>query len=162
MQIKRHDRSHLVELRDGSAWRIWPGDIPKTLQWRPTTEIDVADIDDEICSHALIDRSNGSRVRVISFTAQWPAAAVRRCLRHGRAACLPSGSSRCGSALPRVASPKTYSSRRLLIMKQQWMSHARTTQSRTGECATMSRASSLTNSARDNSRLLPSRMSLVA
>jgi hypothetical protein len=83
MQIKRYDRSHLVELRDGSAWRIWPGDIPKTLQWRPTTEIDVADIDDEICSHALIDRSNGSRVRVISFTAQWPAAAVRRCLRHG-------------------------------------------------------------------------------
>jgi hypothetical protein len=84
MQIKRHDRSHLVELRDGSAWRIWPGDIPKTLQWQPTTEIDVADIDDdEICSHALIDRSNGSRVRVISFTAQWPAAAVRRCLRHG-------------------------------------------------------------------------------
>src|SRR5215469_4421728 len=37
-----------------------------------------------------------------------------------------------------------------------------TLQSRTGECATMSRASSLTNSARDNSRLLPSRMSLVA
>ena len=23
----------MVELRDGSAWRIWPGDIPKTLQW---------------------------------------------------------------------------------------------------------------------------------
>jgi hypothetical protein len=52
-----------VELRDGSAWRIWPGDIPKALQWLPTTEIDVADIDDEICSHALIDRSSGSRVR---------------------------------------------------------------------------------------------------
>ena len=83
MQIKKHDRSHMVELRDGSAWRIWPGDIPKTLQWLPTTEIDVADIDDEICSHALVDRSNGSRVRVISVSAQWPAAAVRRCLRAG-------------------------------------------------------------------------------
>jgi hypothetical protein len=47
MQIKRHDRSHMVELRDGSAWRIWPSDIPKTLQWLPTTEIDVADIEDE-------------------------------------------------------------------------------------------------------------------
>jgi hypothetical protein len=57
-----------LELRDGSAWRIWPGDIPKALQRLPTTEIDVADIDDEICSHALIDRSS----------AQWPAAAVRR------------------------------------------------------------------------------------
>jgi hypothetical protein len=71
----------MVELRDGSAWRIWPGDIPKTLQWLPTTEIDVADIEDEICSHALVDRSNGSRVRVISVSAQWPTAAVRRCLR---------------------------------------------------------------------------------
>jgi hypothetical protein len=47
MQIKKHDRSHMVELRDGSAWRIWPGDIPKTLQCLPTTEIDVADIEDE-------------------------------------------------------------------------------------------------------------------
>jgi hypothetical protein len=26
-----------------------------TLQWLPTTEIDIADIDDEICSHALIE-----------------------------------------------------------------------------------------------------------
>jgi hypothetical protein len=73
----------MVELGDGSAWRIWPSDIPKTLELLPTTEIDIADIDDEICSHALIDRSNGSRVRVVSVNAQWPAAAVRRCLRQG-------------------------------------------------------------------------------
>jgi hypothetical protein len=53
------------------------------LQWLPTTEIDVADIEDEICSHALVDRSNGSRVRVISASAHWPAAAVRRSLREG-------------------------------------------------------------------------------
>jgi hypothetical protein len=65
------------------SWRIWPGDIPTTLQWLPTTEIDVADIEDEICSHALVDRSNGSRVRVISASTYWPAAAVRRCLRAG-------------------------------------------------------------------------------
>ena len=83
MQIKKHDRSHMVELRDGSAWRIWPGDIPTTLQWLPTTEIDVADIEDEICSHALVDRSNGSRVRVIRASVVWPAAAVRRCLHAG-------------------------------------------------------------------------------
>jgi hypothetical protein len=48
MQIKKHDRSYMVERRDGSAWRIWPSDIPKTLEWLPTTEIDVADIDDEL------------------------------------------------------------------------------------------------------------------
>jgi hypothetical protein len=83
MRIKQHDRSHIVELSDGSAWRIWPGDIPTTLRWLPTTEIDVVDIDDEICSHALVDRSDGSRVRVIEESADWPVQAVRRSLRHG-------------------------------------------------------------------------------
>lgn len=81
MQIKKHDRSHMVELRDGSAWRIWLSDVPTALQWLPTTEVDVTHIDDEICSHALIDRSNGARVRVISVSENWPVAAVRRCLR---------------------------------------------------------------------------------
>jgi len=83
MRIKRHDRSHMVELADGSAWRIWPGDIPNTLGWRSTTEIDVARIDHALCSHALIDRASGSRVRVITAAIAWPADAVRRSLRHG-------------------------------------------------------------------------------
>ena len=62
MRITRHNKSDVVELSDGSTWRIWPGDAVTTLQWLPTTEIDVADIEDEFCSHALIDRSDGSRV----------------------------------------------------------------------------------------------------
>ena len=47
MQFKQHDKSHIVELSDGSAWRIWPGDISMTLQWLPTTELDIAGIEDE-------------------------------------------------------------------------------------------------------------------
>jgi hypothetical protein len=43
----------------------------------------VTDIDDELCPHALIDRSNGLQVRVINANENWPAAAVRRYLRHG-------------------------------------------------------------------------------
>jgi hypothetical protein len=83
MRIKQHDRSHIVELSDGSAWRIWPGDTAGTLRWLSTTEIDVADIEDEICSHALINRSDGSRVRVIKASADWPVSAVRRSLGEG-------------------------------------------------------------------------------
>ena len=83
MRIKQHDRSHIVELSDGSAWRIWPGDVAKTLQWQPTTELDVMDVEDEICSHALATRSDGSRVRVISADEDWPAEAVRCALREG-------------------------------------------------------------------------------
>jgi hypothetical protein len=41
MRIVKHDESHIVELSDGSVWRIWPADIAITLQWLPTTEIDV-------------------------------------------------------------------------------------------------------------------------
>src|SRR6266404_547376 len=89
MQIKKHDRSHMVELRDGSAWRIWPGDIPKTLQWLPTTEIDVADIDDEICSHALINRSSSRSPQAqelvrLSLVGQFE----RRPLRRRKIVCL--------------------------------------------------------------------------
>ena len=83
MRIKRHDRSHIVELVDGSTWRIWPGDVSKTLQWLPTTELDITDVEHEICSSALVTRSNGSRVRVIPANENWPADAVRRVLRGG-------------------------------------------------------------------------------
>jgi hypothetical protein len=85
MRITRHDKSDVVELSDGSTWRIWPGDAPKTLEWLPTTEIDVADAEDkdDICSHVLIDRSNGARVRVINAAENWPAHVVRRSLRGG-------------------------------------------------------------------------------
>ena len=80
MHIKRHDRSHTVMLADGSEWRIWPGDTPQTLGWLPTTEIDVAKVEHKVCSHALVNRADGSRVRVISASTNWPARAVRRAL----------------------------------------------------------------------------------
>lgn len=83
MQITRHDKSYIVELEDGSRWRIWPGDIAATLQWLPTSELQVLAIDHEFCSHALIDQAHGSRVGVIKAVADWPAEQVRRYLRQG-------------------------------------------------------------------------------
>src|SRR5215470_8047018 len=84
MQIKRHDRSHIVTLADGSEWRIWPGDTPNTLGWLPTTEIDVITVRHIVCSHALVNRTDGSQVRVISANRNWPARAVRRALAGAR------------------------------------------------------------------------------
>lgn len=83
MRIKRHDTSDIVELEDGSRWRIWPADSPATLQWRPTTELTISAIDDELSSHALIDAADGSRVRVIEASARWPVAKVKRSLKEG-------------------------------------------------------------------------------
>jgi len=83
MLIKRHDRSHIVELSDGSRWRIWPGDLSTTLQWLPTTEIEISEIEDEFCSHALVDQADGARVRVIYATTEWPVEKLRRSLKDG-------------------------------------------------------------------------------
>ena len=83
MRIKRHDKSDIVELDDGSRWRIWPGDFSQTLQWLPATEVEIAAIDDAVCSHAIVNRSDGSRVRVIGVDATWPVEQVRRSLKSG-------------------------------------------------------------------------------
>jgi hypothetical protein len=83
MRIEQHDKSHIVELEDGSRWQIWPGDIATTLQWLPTTELQISAIHDDLCSHALIDQEGGSRVRVIEASAAWPVAEVRQSLKDG-------------------------------------------------------------------------------
>jgi hypothetical protein len=83
MRIGQHDKSHIVELEDGSRWQIWPGDIATTLQWLPNTELQISAIDDELCSHVLIDQEGGSRVRVIEACAEWPVAEVRQSLKEG-------------------------------------------------------------------------------
>ena len=71
MRIKKHERSYIVELEDGSAWRIWPGDLVIPLLWMPSTRLTVSEIDDEYCTHALIDRIHGTCVRVMEAAADW-------------------------------------------------------------------------------------------
>jgi hypothetical protein len=82
-RIKSHPRSHIVELTDGSKWRIWPGDLATTLGWTPEAEIKALPIEDEFCSHALIDQSSGSRVRATYANNDWPVEKLRRSLRGG-------------------------------------------------------------------------------
>lgn len=83
MLIKRHSKSDVVELEDGSSWRIWPADIAATLQWLPTTQLRIKEIDDEFCSHVLVEQDDGAEVRVIRASADWPVAEVRRSLKGG-------------------------------------------------------------------------------
>jgi hypothetical protein len=83
MLIKNHDKSRIVGLEDGSLWRIWPGDLALTLNWLPTTDLRVSEISDEFCSHALIDQADGSRVRVIKASKNWPVEQVRRFMKKG-------------------------------------------------------------------------------
>ena len=83
MQIEKHDKSYIVKLEDGSSWRIWPGDIALTLAWSSATVLKVSEIDDEFCSHAPIDKADGSRVRVIEARKDWPVQQVRQSLKKG-------------------------------------------------------------------------------
>ena len=91
MQIEKHEKSYIVKLEGGSSWRIWPGDIALTLAgdialtlgWSSITVLEVSEIDDEFCSHALIDKTDGSRVRVIEASKDWPVQQVRQSFKKG-------------------------------------------------------------------------------
>ena len=83
MQIEKHDKSYIVELEDGSKWRIWPGDLAATLAWTSEADIEVLPIQDEFCSHVLVDSVHGSRVRAIEAHNDWPVEELRQFLRRG-------------------------------------------------------------------------------
>jgi hypothetical protein len=69
MRITKHEESHIVELEDGSEWRIWPGDLAATLLWMPSSRMAVSEIDDDYCTHVLVDRLHGTAVRAIEADA---------------------------------------------------------------------------------------------
>jgi hypothetical protein len=79
-RIARHDTSDVVQLSDDSKWRIWPADVATTLQWFPTTELEIEPVHDEFCSHVLVNRADGSRVRVIDEGSSWQVGQVQRSL----------------------------------------------------------------------------------
>jgi hypothetical protein len=83
MKIRRHSESHIVELEDGTTWRVFPGDLDVTLNWRPETELKLVHIDDEISSHALINDGDNTRVRVLPSSERWPVTEVKASLKDG-------------------------------------------------------------------------------
>lgn len=92
MRIKKHRKSYIVELEDGSAWRIWPGDLARTLQWMPSTRLVVHEIDSGCCTHVLFDRLHGTCVRVIDAADDWTPEEIQ--------AAILSQVTRCGEAAP--------------------------------------------------------------
>jgi hypothetical protein len=84
MRIARHDSAGVVELSDGSKWRIWPADMADTLQWLPTTELEIVRSSDGLCSHVLTNMADNSQVRVIAEHETWPAEATRLFLKDNR------------------------------------------------------------------------------
>ena len=71
MRITKHEESHIVELEDGSEWRIWPGDLAATLLWMPASRLAVSEIDDDYCTHVLVDRLYGTAVRAAEADTTW-------------------------------------------------------------------------------------------
>ena len=83
MKIIRHSESHIVGLEDGSQWQIFLGDIDLTLGWLPTTDLEVVEMRDDVSSHALVDKVEGTRVRVLPVGEKWPASEIEDILKDG-------------------------------------------------------------------------------
>ena len=81
MMIRSHSESHLVELDDGSHWQIFPGDLDVTLGWLPDTDLSVIRIEGDLCSHALVNAADDSRVRVMPAGQPWPEGDVKKTLK---------------------------------------------------------------------------------
>jgi hypothetical protein len=81
MKILSHSESHILELDDGSRWRIFPGDLDLTLSWKPETDLAVVPINDKVSSHALA--GGGGKVRVIPADESWPVQEVKSVLKDG-------------------------------------------------------------------------------
>jgi len=39
MKIRAHSESHIVELNDGTKWRVFPVDLDVTLNWQPDAQL---------------------------------------------------------------------------------------------------------------------------
>lgn len=83
LSIKRHETSDVVELSDGSTWRIWPADVAATLAWSPRTTLKVVEVDHMLCSHALVSQADGIKVKAKDGKDPWPARPVRQALAQG-------------------------------------------------------------------------------
>lgn len=81
MKIRAHAESHVVELDDGSRWRIFPGDLAATLSWKPETDLHPEPSGDRVSSHVLINGTDQSRVRVIAAGEIWPDGEVKKVLK---------------------------------------------------------------------------------
>jgi hypothetical protein len=57
--------------------------LAATLGWTPEAEIEALPIQDEFCSHVLVDSAKGSRVRAIEANHDWPIEELRMFLRRG-------------------------------------------------------------------------------
>ncbi|MDN4982402.1 hypothetical protein QY049_04080 [Bradyrhizobium sp. WYCCWR 13022] len=83
MKIRAHAESHVVELDDGSCWRIFPGDLASTLSWKPETDLHLEPSGDRMSSHVLVNGTDRSRVRVIAAGETWPDGEVEKALKGG-------------------------------------------------------------------------------
>ncbi len=83
MQIRKHAESHVVELKDGSMWQIFPGDLDLTLGWDPSSEFEVIRIEGELSSHAIVSKADGTRVRCLPLGEKWPVRQVQDVLKEG-------------------------------------------------------------------------------
>ncbi|WBL82245.1 hypothetical protein I3J27_18090 [Bradyrhizobium xenonodulans] len=83
MKIRAHAESHVVELDDGSQWKIYPGDLATTLSWKPDTDLHLERSGERVSSHVLVNGTDQSRVRVIAAGESWPDGEVKKALKGG-------------------------------------------------------------------------------
>jgi hypothetical protein len=77
MKIRKHTKSHLVELADGSKVADIPGRRGRDFELAAGRRPALVRIVDEVSSHALVSSSDNSRVRVLPEGEERPVKQVK-------------------------------------------------------------------------------------
>jgi len=72
MRIRKRRNNCIIELEDGSAWRIWPDDFPRSKDWTESTQLTAHRFNGGFCTHVLLNRLDGICVRAIDAAEDWP------------------------------------------------------------------------------------------
>lgn len=77
MRIRKSGNTCIVELDNGSAWRVWPDDVERIKEWTHITRLSLHRFDGGFCTHVILERLSGICVRVIDAAEHWPSESIR-------------------------------------------------------------------------------------
>jgi hypothetical protein len=65
------EKGKILELTDGSKWRVWPAHAQRSLAWSPGCSIDVYEFEKYLCTHSIYHVASKRAVGAIRFPRKW-------------------------------------------------------------------------------------------
>jgi len=65
------EKGKILELSDGSKWRVWPAHAQRSLVWSAGCTIEVYEFEKYLCTHSIYHVASKRAVGAIRFPRKW-------------------------------------------------------------------------------------------